>query len=217
MVTWYVLSNWSYLIGLICADGAVEDVRKSSRTCYFTITSKDKGLITQVKKLLKSSHRIYVTKPNIKQFSNGAYLCSKKYILRVGSKTMCQDLINIGIVPRKSLRLKLPIVPNRFFEFFLRGYFDGDGCVNVSLSDLSIIFTSGCKKYLENLSKSLSDIYNIPAKTVVFNSGAFRLRYRKQIGLKILDLLYHQLNAAPYLERKFKIYYNFVSNKSTAI
>ena len=45
---------------------------------------------------------------------------------------MILDLINKGCVPKKSLILKFPtenVVPNNLIRHFIRGYFDGDGCV----------------------------------------------------------------------------------------
>ena len=42
------------------------------------------------------------------------------------------NLINKGVVPRKSLILTYPdrsILPEKFDNAFIRGYFDGDVCV----------------------------------------------------------------------------------------
>src|SRR4030067_800895 len=45
--------TWSpqmaYVLGLIYADGAVEDVRQSSRTCYLQLSSIDKELLESVR------------------------------------------------------------------------------------------------------------------------------------------------------------------------
>lgn len=50
----------AYVLGLICADGAVEDVRKSSRTCYLQISNNDKSILTQVRDCLNSKHILTV-------------------------------------------------------------------------------------------------------------------------------------------------------------
>lgn len=208
----------SYVLGLMCADGAVEDVRKSSRTCYFTITSKDYSLISQIKTVLNSSHKIYIKRAHFQKFKNGTYLCSKNYILRVGSKEMCQDIIDIGVRPRKSLRIRLPKITDNLFEFYLRGYFDGDGCVNVGVScsrelpEIKVIFSSGCKKYLEQLSLKLSKLLSIKTTKVNFDSGVYRLRYHKSDSMNILKFMYKDLKKAPFLERKYNIYQNYLKN-----
>lgn len=208
--------SMAYVLGLISADGAVEDVRNSSRTCYFTISSVDKSLIIQVKKVLNSSHRIYIKEPRFQKFKNGSYFCTKQFILRIGSKNMFQDLVNLGVTPRKSLRLTLPKMSDEYFRYYLRGYFDGDGCVHVSLQkgykipEIITIFTSGCKSFLDSLNYKLHNQIGTPQMKVNINSGAFRLRYREKNSLKILSFIYEELNSAPYLARKYKIYQSYL-------
>ena len=131
---------------------------------------------------------------------------------------MIQDLINLGLIPRKSLRLRLPEMPTEHFEFFTRGYFDGDGCVHVSVQKgsrkpkISVIFTSGSKKFLGNLSIKLQENLNISLNRVYYNSGAFRLKYREENSLKILSFMYKNLYKAPYLNRKYQIYQNYLKS-----
>lgn len=52
--------------------------------------------------------------------------------LQITSKKISKDLTNLGCVPAKSLILKFPTekqVPNHLIHHFIRGYFDGDGCI----------------------------------------------------------------------------------------
>lgn len=51
--------------------------------------------------------------------------------LRIGNKVMYQDLVNLGVTPKKAKRISIPSVPEQYFKFFVRGYFDGDGCINI--------------------------------------------------------------------------------------
>src|SRR5688572_8437921 len=99
----------AYVLGLILADGAIEDTRKSSRTCYILISNNDISLLNQVRSVLNSKHKIYFRDPRIVTFPGGkSYLCKKSYVFKFGNKKIYQDLINLGITPRKSLRIKLP-------------------------------------------------------------------------------------------------------------
>ncbi len=44
---------------------------------------------------------------------------------------MCNDLIGHGATIRKSLTLTFPThLDEKLIKHFLRGYFDGDGCIN---------------------------------------------------------------------------------------
>jgi hypothetical protein len=50
--------------------------------------------------------------------------------LQIHSIKMCNDLINLGCVPRKSLVLEPPKHLNeKYNHAFIKGYFDGDGCI----------------------------------------------------------------------------------------
>ena len=63
----FFFQTWSpsmaYILGFIFADGAIEDVQKSSRTCYLLITSKDLEILEQIKNALNSKHTIYSVLP----------------------------------------------------------------------------------------------------------------------------------------------------------
>lgn len=209
--------NMSYVLGYLSADGAVEDVRKSSRTCYITVTSIDKDLILNVKEVLQSKHNIYEKSEHIDKFGEDSFRCKKSFILRIGSKMMFQDLVNLGLTPRKSLRLKLPDIPRKLFRFYLRGYFDGDGCTHVSIQkgrikpEITTIFTSGCEQFLKSLSLKICERTGISPNKIYFNSGAFRLKYRKTDSLKLLSYIYRGLKNSIYLKRKYKIYQNYLT------
>lgn len=222
----HFFKSWSYamayILGLIYADGAVEDVRKSSRTCYLTISSNDKSLLEQVRKALSSEHTIYSRKPRVVKFSSGkSYFCRENFNIRIGNKKMFSDLINLGLTPRKSLHMKFPKIPPRYFSHFLRGYFDGDGCVMIkvhkgqSAKEVRVAFTSGCKKFLDILSKELHSYLQINNKNANRNSEAFNLAYRKRDGLKILSFMYKDLDKAPFLDRKYAIYKNYLDTLQT--
>jgi hypothetical protein len=54
----------------------------------------------------------------------------KKYRLAIVSNKMSKDLSNLGAIPNKSLILEFPKnIPDELMCHFIRGYFDGDGCI----------------------------------------------------------------------------------------
>ncbi|OGM05079.1 hypothetical protein A2715_03720 [Candidatus Woesebacteria bacterium RIFCSPHIGHO2_01_FULL_39_32] len=209
--------NWSpnmaYLLGLIYADGTIKDVRISSRTCYIAVSSNDLDLLEQVRKVLSSTHKIYTRKSRMVKFSDHKiYKCSTSYILRVGNKMIYQDLVNLGLTPRKSLKIQLPDVPVEYFNFFLRGYFDGDGCLSIFLQlgrmkpRIRITFTSGSHTFLLQLVTNLGKLINTTKGTISTKNRTSWLSYSKKDSIKILSYMYKNLNQAPYLERKYKKY-----------
>lgn len=191
----------AYVTGFIYADGAIEDVRKSSRTCYLVIGIGDHDLLLDIRRTMSSNHNIYIKKASWSKFpGNKIYLSKKLYVLRIGSKSIFEDLTKLGLTPRKSLTLKFPNVPEEYLSHFIRGYFDGDGCINISYKHksktpvLATIFTCGSKDFLTSLLYTLKDKLNLEVNNINFQSNAFRLRFRKNNSLKLLKYIYTDIN-----------------------
>lgn len=212
--------SWSaqmaYVLGLIFSDGTVEDVRKSSRTCYLGITSKDKQLILDIQKVMSSEHNLYHRKEHQYKFPDQRTGISKEnWTLRIGSKKLFDDLVKLGLKPRKSLSLKFPEISNEYLNFFVRGYFDGDGSISTYITKgrkayrLRITFTCGSKQFLESLSKRLNTVLRIGDKNIYFQH-AYKLMYNKYDSLKILDFMYKDLDKAPFLDRKYDKYQKYL-------
>jgi len=208
----------SYVFGLLFADGGIEDVRNSSRTCYIHLWNKDKSLIEQVRDVLSSNHSIYVRKPRAFSIEGRTCYAGEIFYLRIGNKMMYQDLLEKGLSPRKSLIMSLPFVPKHYFHFFLRGYFDGDGCVSLtkqkdrSAIRLRVVFTSGSFTFLNQLAERLQSLLQFKPKNIYSESRAFNLKYSKREGLKILDYMYNDSDKSPYLKRKYEIYRSFIES-----
>lgn len=217
--------SWSpqiaYVLGFIFADGAIEDVQKSSRTCYIAIISKDLSILEKIRSVMNSSHKFYKRKAETLVFPGGKrYTSGERFVFRIGSKLMYNDLLSLGVTPRKSLTILFPNIPLAFLSHFIRGYFDGDGCLFlIKRRYPRIIFTSGSKQFLEGLSINLSATLQIPIKSAysqLQKSGnpCYRLHYNTKISRKILEFIYHDLEKAPYLERKFAIYQKYLQSQN---
>lgn len=213
----------AYVLGFIFADGAIEDVQKSSRTCYISIitSSKDLNILEKIRTVMNSSHKFYKRQARIQTYADGKqYLSKNCFIFRIGSKLMYNDLLKLGVTPRKSLTILFPNIPLGYQSFFLRGYFDGDGCIHLIKGKYPrLIFTSGSFKFLEGIAKILSSKLRIPEKRIysqIGNSGrsCYRLHYNTQVSRKILEFMYKDLEKAPYLERKFVIYQKYLQSQN---
>ena len=214
----------AYVLGFIFADGAIEDVQKSSRTCYLTITSKDLSILEKIKVVMNSTHRLYKKQSQFITFPGGKnYVSGERFVFRVGSKLMFNDLLKLGVTPRKSLTILLPKVPLKHLSFFIRGYFDGDGCIYLIKGKYPrVIFTSGSLLFLQGLSQILSVVLHIPLKipySQLQKSGnlCFHLHYNTRISKTVLELMYKNLDKAPYLERKYTIYQKYIKTQSEPI
>ena len=218
----------SYVLGFIYADDTVEDCRVSSRTCYIAFSNNDLDLLIKIRELMSSNHKINRVSSRTINVIGKSYNCKDSYYLRTGSKSMYFDLIKLGLCPRKSLIIELPEVPKKYFQYFLRGYFDGDGCINLEKKNknrLNVIFTSGSKTFLVGLANRIkTDIADI-SSSISYGSGAFRLRYSFRNAFLVAKYIYRDIFSAPYLSYKFEKFTEYkktrenflLSNKSFAL
>lgn len=124
-------TEWkAYWLGFLYADGCVIMKNQSGKMKYalsLALSSIDENHIKKFAHSLQSNAPVKVALTNYKD---------KKYArLVVNNKKICEDLAKLGCVPTKSLILSFPDsnqVPNNLLRHFIRGYFDGDGCVHIS-------------------------------------------------------------------------------------
>lgn len=135
----------AYWLGFLYADGY-----NSEKTLELTLCKEDESHIEKLKKSLQSSAPIKNKK--VRNFeASRISICNLK---------LCQDLSEKGCVKNKSLILTFPkedILPKEYQRDFIRGYFDGDGCIyiNKELEKCSVSFV-GTFDFL----KTISDIFN---------------------------------------------------------
>lgn len=127
----------AYFLGLMYADGSISKItRKNSNYIKYQVQI---SLIDE--NLIKDLHKLF-SFFNIQEFDFGKYKSnwSKQFALRKANKLLFDDLLNQGILQRKSKEnkknLKFPKIPQKFVSHFIRGYFDGDGSINISKKDL---------------------------------------------------------------------------------
>lgn len=111
--------------------------------------------------------------------------------------TLCADLRELGVTPRKSLTMTFPPMPPYLVRDFVRGCWDGDGSVYWSDTPRmpSASFVTGSKVFVQDLVKHLVDLglpdrtihIRNPAKSGEHRSYSFRFSGRDCV------LLYHVL------------------------
>lgn len=114
----------AYFLGLMYADGY-----NSEKGNYAKISLKEEDLdvLEKFKYFTNSNNKLTFFERSLKN-SNW----SNNYTLQFSSKVFSKSLSDLGCVQNKSKILKFPsekIIPIKFQKDFIRGYFDGDGCV----------------------------------------------------------------------------------------
>jgi hypothetical protein len=106
----------AYVLGLLAADGCVAG--KHPRV-VFGLQAKDAHLVEFVRDCLNPEASVWRAQDN--GFAR----------IQITSSQMVADLARFGVVPRKSLILQWPALPEAVQRSFLLGYFDGDGTMYV--------------------------------------------------------------------------------------
>ena len=177
----------AYWLGFWFADGFVSSTRNS---VGIDLKPNDISHLEKLKTFLQ-------WKGNIK-------LEDTRCRLNFRNNKIKQDLIKYGCTPNKSLTLQFPRnIPQKLLHHFIRGYFDGDGCLcyTEKTLEVSIIGTY-------NFLKDICDIINIDKNRIYdlnknARSGRIVLGAKKDIK-NFLNYIYQ--DAHIYLDRKYEKY-----------
>ncbi len=195
----------AYWLGFIAADGYVYQRKtdcNAGNFCGININRKDKEHLEKLKEFMNSDVKIVDHVQN-EGFSNNTPM--SKIIFN--SNEMVSDLINKGIVPRKSLILEPPKIEKEFFLPYILGYFDGDGSIFLGNNNEFGISFVGTKETLEwikevlKLDNSLEQKNNVQNNTFYIRCGGIQKPYF------IMKKLYDSCPLV-HLERKYLIYKN---------
>ena len=116
-------SEKAYWLGFIAADGCIYQTGSGSNVLSFNLNVKDKNHLEKFLQAIESTAIIKTIKGT--GFGIGTDIAS----LQINSNKMVKDLNNLGVVQKKSLVLDKPNIDKKFYNDWIRGYFDGDGSV----------------------------------------------------------------------------------------
>jgi hypothetical protein len=109
----------AYALGLIYSDGNIH-VNGNSYYIIFGQSEERKDIVYKLNDILDSE-------ANVHEIIKGSKLF---YYIKICSKKMYDDLEKWGISPNKSLTILFPQnIGNTLMPHFIRGLFDGDGCI----------------------------------------------------------------------------------------
>lgn len=180
----------AYIVGFIAADGNIY-----SKRSRLTITQhgSDRYLLDRIKYEMKSERPIFKRENGVHDFV-------------ITSREIVKDLIGIGLTDNKSLTLKRLKIPKEYMSHFVRGYFDGDGCVSVSLDkrrgkkyiEASLL---GTEEFLSWISQKMTELANLPRRNInSTKSKVYKIKYSGKNALKFAAWMYQ--DSSIFLNRK---------------
>lgn len=183
-----------YFLGFIASDGYVNDEYVS-----LALNEKDKEILD------KFTNIICPDKPLRYKES------TKSYELKISNKKLAQKTKTFFRMKtnKKCLEIEFPYIPNSFLKDFIRGYVDGDGCIDFTLAKkgekrykgarLRIL---GNESFLYELNNATKDFYQHKTNAIrkKGKENVYEVTYNFKTAKNILKSLYE--NNTISLERK---------------
>lgn len=176
--------NMAYVLGFWFADGCIY----GGKMFDITLHKKDKYILKKIAEELEYEGNLYDAVD--RQSSRINFSC----------KVIYNDIISLGGTERKSMIIDFPDVPKEYLPDFIRGYFDGDGCImNLKNNRLNSTFTSDSKKFLFKLWDILKEEAAISSGS--YDASSCSIKFGKKDTLKIGEYIYKN-NPELFLLRK---------------
>ena len=203
-----ISSEALYWLGFLYADGCMFKRKTGdSFVCNLALSQNDKSHVEKFKNFINTN------KP-IGMYKNAA---SGLASLSINNKIITSRLLKLGLIPRKSLIIQFPkfLDNNPNVNHFIRGYFDGDGCIcekkdkNKTHLHFTIVGTSNMmEKFMDIFVKEL----NIFRRKIIQNGKVYNLHINRTEDIKkVRQFLYK--DATVFMDRKKLIFDNHTELK----
>lgn len=197
----------AYWLGFLMADG----YNHENKSCVvLRLQDCDCEILEKFKSFLKTDAPIYhlsrTTKKGLIKTYCELNICSTKF---------SESLSKLGCIQGKTYTLEFPDIDECLLNHFIRGYFDGDGCISITKRK-----DRKCMQYQlnfvgkESVVLKIQDIIckntNVKVTKLRVRSGNFAKVISwngKNVCKSILDYIYS--NSTIYLKRKHDIYLKF--------
>jgi len=180
--TW--TDDMAYVAGFWWADGCMKDHRRFD-ICQH---KRDRYLLENIGHSMSSNYPVRESKRG----------CC---YLEISSEKLCEGLRCIGGICNKSKTIGFPCVPNKFMRDFIRGIFDGDGCITYDCCS---------RKYMSYISSSSKQVqrgivnglkgFGIHASL----SSSIHVKFNAKNTLLLGNFMYyHSMNTSLMMKRKY--------------
>jgi hypothetical protein len=206
----------AYFLGFIFADGCVtNDPKKYRYQLTLKLHSKDIDILKLFIKSIDADMNVWC--------SNKREICEVSF----SGKKIINDLEKLGVLPNKTFSVKYPQIDKEFERHFLRGYFDGDGCIrintdkrdNTKRGDLRIVGAS--IDMLTKINQRMNDLFGVNVNKL-YGPKNKDYKFIGWAGMTDIEKIYEGFytNTNLFLKRKkviFDVVISEIKNKSKYI
>jgi hypothetical protein len=201
----------AYFLGIFYADGN-NYINDKIKQASLELLLEDIKIIQILKDRLETDKPIKYRKAKV---DKNNFKIKERCGLVLSSHQISEDLSKHGCIPKKTFNLKFPSedsLSKQFYPSFIRGYFDGDGCISIAKE--SNIKSSICgyhpfichlfnilkeenlnvKIYINKRIKSFSELYiqgkkdNIDFYNYLYDDSELFLNRKKQKFMNIINI-----------------------------
>ncbi len=218
----------AYFLGLLLTDGC-----NTNGGIQISLQDGDQHILEQISKTIFVELRP-LSLVNLENQRKQGKNVKNQWRLSIHNKKIAKHMESFGLIPRKSLILQYPpenVVSKELFPHFLRGLFDGDGCIsgrfykNPQKKEISFSIVSASQNFLISLQQKIKEYLNLPSTVNLHHKPDLSKNHHEVYILTILngqqprgrnmEDLYLSLykNATYYLERKRKRFDQYMMAK----
>jgi len=235
----------AYVLGVVCTDGNLQDagvkdgrykrrivmlknpwlggkeaevVTVASRSARkglkrLSISQKEPELLEKVMRLMDCDAKLVYRN----QQKYGDITSGEIYTFAISIERIYDDLILLGLTPRKSRTMKFPPVPDEYLRHFIRGCWDGDGSVSVyedssrtkTTRRLKASFTSGSLQFIQSMVKRLVRVGLRQRNIHRDGMRSYSIAFSDESCRAFYEYLYKDVNPDLFLARKYKLFSDF--------
>lgn len=195
----------AWVLGLWYSDGHIDEPLTTA-----SLTQKDRPLLEHVRAIIAPSNA------HTQIISHTGQWGHQSSRLRVTSKAFVSHLLEWGITARKSLTIEWPArMSTEFMPHFVRGVFDGDGCISSPDRRMRIDFASASTAFLGDLSRSIEAVVGIvPRIYTRTTSRCCHIAVTGPRARRLADWMYEGSAETNRLGRKYQRYMGFVNSEA---
>ena len=193
----------AYVLGVIFTDGNIipgreRDSKYKNPGSRLSIAQKEPELLEKVLSLMGCDAKISLGKQSLT--GNPIHHFS------IASEELYDDLLNLGLTPRKSRTMQFPKMPEPCVRQFIRGCWDGDGSVYLErVRYPRASYITGSPQFAEEMIRQLVNLGLPRARLHSHQTGhSFYFRFGTVAACtRLYHVFYDEVPNSMYLSRKF--------------
>ena len=193
----------AYVLGVIVTDGNLlpgreRDSKYKSPGSRLSIAQKEPELLEKVLALMECDAKVYRGKQSLTG--------NPIHQFNILSEELYDDLLNLGLTPRKSRTIQFPKIPEPYVRHFIRGCWDGDGSVYLERGRIpKASYITGSRRFAEEMIHHLANL-GLPQATLLSyrSRHSFYFRFGTVAACtRLYHVLYDEVPESMFLSRKF--------------